>query len=77
MGLGLSISNGIIEAHGGKLAFTNPTGGERNSLSFYPCIRIPEAMEKHTPTVFVVDDDAEVRNVTPGVRRAGCSLFCM
>lgn len=36
MGLGLSISNGIIEAHGGKLTSTSPPGGGAEFSFFLP-----------------------------------------
>jgi two-component system NtrC family sensor kinase len=67
-GLGLSLSYGIVESHGGRLAYEPcPTGGARFVLSL-PRLSSREPLERGTRRILVVDDD-------PAVHRIVSALF--
>ncbi len=57
-GLGLAISYNLVEAHDGRIAFTDTDeGGTEFTLTF------PIESPQHRPWVLVVDDDAMVRRL--------------
>ncbi len=63
MGMGLSISHSIIENHGGKLWAINNNGYGATLQFTLPVPRETVRMINSDPIVFVIDDDAAIREV--------------
>jgi two-component system NtrC family sensor kinase len=70
-GLGLSLSYGIVESHGGRLSYEPAPGGGARFVLALPCVAAGEAADAPaapTRRILVVDDD-------PAVHRVVSALF--